>query len=200
MVKLCPVLLVISLVTGLSHAEETWTERVVSDNKRTVISLQFYFHDILGGSSPTAVRVAQSPNTNNSPTSFGAITILDDPLTEGPDPNSKLIGRAQGLYGNTGKDRLSLTMAVSFVFTDGIYNGSSFNVLGRNPVTKAVREVSINGGTGLFRSACGHAVLRTYSINPTIATVGYNVTIWVDGTTLSSRNGGESTGSIPKRS
>ncbi|KAI8026367.1 Dirigent protein 2 [Camellia lanceoleosa] len=39
-------------------------------------------------------RVAQAVTTNNSLTLFDLVAMADDPLTEGPDPSSKLVGRA----------------------------------------------------------------------------------------------------------
>ncbi|KAJ8765076.1 hypothetical protein K2173_010555 [Erythroxylum novogranatense] len=175
MVKLCLVLLIISLV-----ATATWANRVASPKHKTnLIHLQFYFHDRVTGNDITAVRVVSSP-LKNSATFFGNITISDDPLTEGPDPNSKLVGRAQGLYASVGRDTLCLFNAYSFYMTNGIYNGSSFNVFGRNPTPNKVREVSIVGGTGAFRGARGFAILNTYYVSATIAVVGYNVTISLD--------------------
>ncbi|KAL6211932.1 hypothetical protein ACLB2K_017155 [Fragaria x ananassa] len=59
--------------------------------------------------------------------------MADDPLTETPDPDSKLVGRAQGLYRSSGQHELGLIMAMSFAFTDGTYNGSSISIFGKNP-------------------------------------------------------------------
>ncbi|XVE96160.1 hypothetical protein REPUB_Repub02eG0197600 [Reevesia pubescens] len=67
--------------------------------KRLKLShLHFYFHDIFSGKNATAVRVAEASSTNRSSFSFGATVIIDDPLTIKPDVNSKIVGRAQGMY------------------------------------------------------------------------------------------------------
>ncbi|KAL4280368.1 hypothetical protein GQ457_03G002050 [Hibiscus cannabinus] len=146
--------------------------------QETVTNLQFYFHDTISGKNPTAIKVAEAAHTDNSPTLFGALLMADDPLTETPDPNSKLLGRAQGVYGSAGKDELALVMAMSFCFTDGIYNGSSISVLGKNSAMSPVREMPIVGGTGLFRLARGFALAKTHWFNELgDAIVGYNVTI-----------------------
>lgn len=66
--------------------------------KQKVTRLRFYVHDTLSGKNPSAVQVAQASTTKKSPTFFGAVFIFDDPLTEGPEPTFRPVGRAQGLY------------------------------------------------------------------------------------------------------
>ncbi|OVA19655.1 Plant disease resistance response protein [Macleaya cordata] len=148
--------------------------------KEKVTRLHFYFHDILSGKNPTALRVAQAPTTNQSSTMFGALLMVDDPLTQGPKPNSKLVGRAQGLYGFAGQNTTAIIVAISYVFTDKKFiNGSSLSILSHNPVTNPVRELTIVGGTGWFRFARGVAQAKTYFLNTTTgdAIVEYNVTV-----------------------
>ncbi|KAK4437666.1 Dirigent protein 23 [Sesamum alatum] len=158
--------------------EVTWAKRVETGTQ-LITTLQFYFHDNPRGQNPTTTNIAQGPQTNNSSTLFGLLTMLDDPLTVGPDPSSKVVGRARGLYGSAGQMELRLIMVVSYGFTDGIYNGSSFSLLSINPALQPVREMAIVGGTGLFRLASGYAVVRTYWLDATTGNVitGYNVTI-----------------------
>ena len=165
--------LVISLVGKFS-----WVQAAEA-GKEKVSNLQFYFHDIVSGKNPSAVRVAQAADTEKSPTLFGALVMADDPLTETPDPKSKLVGRAQGLYGSAGKEEVGLIMAMSFGFTEGEYNGSSISILGRNAALSPVREMAVVGGTGLFRLARGYAIARTHWFDPATgdAIVAYNVTV-----------------------
>ncbi|XP_038902199.1 dirigent protein 23 [Benincasa hispida] len=146
--------------------------------KQTVSNIQFYFHDTVSGKTPSAVKVAEAPTTGNSPTLFGAVFIADDPLTESPDPKSKEVGRAQGLYGSAGQQELGLMMALTYEFTAGEFNGSSIVVVGKNSVMHTVRELPVVGGTGVFRMARGYALARTYWVNTVgDAIVGYNVTV-----------------------
>ncbi|WCJ42168.1 Disease resistance-responsive (dirigent-like protein) family protein [Euphorbia peplus] len=151
---------------------------IKADEPKTTI-LQFYFHDTVSGKNPSAIKVAESAQTTKSPTLFGSIMMADDPLTEGPDPNSKLVGRAQGLYGSAGQSEMCLIMAMNFAFTDGAYNGSSISLLGKNSALSPVREMPIVGGTGVFRLARGYAVAKTHWMDITTgdAIVGYNVTL-----------------------
>ncbi|KAI3696874.1 hypothetical protein L6452_29466 [Arctium lappa] len=65
--------------------------------KEKLTHLHFYFHDIVTSRHPTAVRVAAVATTNATINQFGLVT-MDDPLTEGPKPGSKVVGRAQGIY------------------------------------------------------------------------------------------------------
>ncbi|XP_057966595.1 dirigent protein 23-like [Malania oleifera] len=142
-------------------------------------NLHFYFHDILSGKNPTAVTVVQPPSTDKSVTSFGLINIFDDPLTVGPEPSSKLVGRAQGFYGSAGIDQLGLLMTMNLFFTDGKYNGSTLAVVGRNAAMTPLREMPIVGGTGVFRFARGFATAKTHYLNLTTgdAIVEYNVMV-----------------------
>ncbi|GMY05496.1 dirigent protein 23-like [Fagus crenata] len=182
MAKLGVVLMLFSLLTAIpwaqSFTEENWATRL-EVQKETVTNLQFYFHDTLSGKNPSAVRVAEATETEKSPTLFGAIMMADDPLTETPDPNSKLLGRAQGLYGSAAQQEMGLIMAMNFGFIDGIYNGSSFSLLGKNSAMHPVREMAIVGGTGLFRLARGYAIAQTHWMDLITgdAIVGYNVTV-----------------------
>ncbi|KAL4187913.1 hypothetical protein AMTRI_Chr09g41480 [Amborella trichopoda] len=104
-----------------------------------------------------AVTVAKANTINASPTLFGKIAVIDDPLIEGPELTSKVIGKAQGI----------LFEALNFVFTSGTFKGSTLTELGRNPVQHTVRELSIIGGSGAFRLACGYVLKQTYSVDLT---------------------------------
>ncbi|XP_066357285.1 dirigent protein 22-like [Miscanthus floridulus] len=143
--------------------------------------IKVYWHDVVSGPNPTAVQVARAAVTNTSKTGFGAVVVIDDPLTEGPDlRSSKPLGRAQGTYISAGKDEVSLFMNMNFVFQAGSkYNGSTVAIMGRNAVFNAVREMAVVGGTGVFRMARGYAQARTHTLdlNTGDATVEYNLYI-----------------------
>ncbi|KAL1192232.1 Dirigent protein 2 [Cardamine amara subsp. amara] len=139
--------------------------------------LHFYFHDVITGDKPTAIKVA--PGTNSSDVKFGVIMIADDPLTEGPDPNSKEVGRAQGMYASTAMNTISFTMVFNLVFTEGEFKGSTLSLYGRNAIIELkVRETSIIGGTGAFRFARGYAQAKTNKLDGLNAVVEYNVFVW----------------------
>ncbi|XP_028789910.1 dirigent protein 23-like [Neltuma alba] len=136
--------------------------------------LHFFFHDTLDGKNPSAVRII-NPEKGN----FGTTFMTDDPLTEGPEPSSKLVGRAQGMYAWASQHDVVLLMVMNYAFIEGIYRGSSLSVLGRNPPLKDVREMPIVGGSGVFRFARGFALAHTRWFDPKSgnAIVEYNVTV-----------------------
>ncbi|TKY62511.1 Dirigent protein 21 [Spatholobus suberectus] len=148
--------------------------------KEKLSHLHFYFHDIVSGPKPTAVRVAEAHVTNTSSTLFGLIVMADDPLTAGPEPGSRLVGKAQGIYGSAAQDETGLLMVMNFAFTEGKYNGSTLSLLGRNTVFSAVREMPIVGGSGAFRFARGYAQAKTHTfdIKTGDAVVEYNVYVF----------------------
>ncbi|VVA23270.1 PREDICTED: dirigent [Prunus dulcis] len=143
--------------------------------KEKLSHFRFYWHDIYSGKNPSAVGVVRAPT--NSSTLFGSVSMIDDPLTQGPELSSKLWGRAQGFYASASQQEVGLLMAMNFHFIEGKYNGSTVSVLGRNQVFNKVREMPIIGGSGLFRFARGYVEARTHSFTPSTgdAIVEYNV-------------------------
>ncbi|ONK77466.1 uncharacterized protein A4U43_C02F6810 [Asparagus officinalis] len=144
--------------------------------RQKLTSLHFYFHDIVSGRNATAVPVTKPPNPSSF---FGVIMMMDDPLTEGPDPNSKPVGRAQGMYASAALEELGFMQAMNLYFTAGKYNGSVLTVLGRNAPMHPIREMPVIGGSGLFRFATGYALARTHWVDLKTgdAIVEYNVTV-----------------------
>lgn len=161
------------------EAVEHWFQKHLPHAKEKLTKLHFYFHDTLSGNNPTAVQVAQANITSKSPTLFGVVNVMDDLLTVGPEPSSKIVGFAQGLYASASQKDVGLLMTLNFVFTDGAYNGSTLSVLGRNPVFHKYRELPILGGSGVFRLARGIATAKTYTFNATTgdAIVEYHVIV-----------------------
>lgn len=158
--------LTFSLATAKSHS----FSRILSPasfglKKEKLSHLHFYFHDIVSGQNPSAVKIVVPPN-NASSTGFGMVAMIDDPLTVKPDLSSKLVGRAQGIYASAAQGEDGLLMVVNFAFTEGKYNGSCLSVLGRNVVLLTVREMPIIGGSGIFRFARGYVQARTHTYNP----------------------------------
>lgn len=144
--------------------------------KEKTSHFRVYWHDIISGPSPTSVPIVK-PFYNNSLTFFGAIQMIDNPLTEGPDVKSRLIGRAQGFYGSAGQEDVSLLMSTNFAFCEGKNNGSTITVMGRNEVFTEVREMPVIGGSGLFRFGRGYvqASTHTFDLKTGDAVIMYNV-------------------------
>lgn len=151
----------------LPHAKEKQTQ------------LHFYFHDLVGGKNPTVVAVAQANSTFRSPTLFGLVVVVDDPLTVGPDPSSKIVGRAQGIMNYASMEEMGLLMTINFVFTGGKYNGSTLSVVGYNPIQHKYREMAVVGGSGVFRLARGVATAETAAFDAKSgnAVVEYNIIV-----------------------
>ncbi|KAJ4705527.1 Dirigent protein [Melia azedarach] len=180
--KFFTIFLIILSSSTLSSAKSQHFSRTISSKslklkKEKLSHLHFYFHDIVSGKNPTAVRVAQANMTNTSPTLFGVVVMIDDPLTVAPEPSSKLVGRAQGIYASASQNETGLLMVMNFVFMEGKYNGSTLSVLGRNTVFSTVREMPIIAGSGIFRFARGYAQAKTHTFDLRTgdAIVEYNV-------------------------
>ncbi|KAF2314511.1 hypothetical protein GH714_027163 [Hevea brasiliensis] len=76
----------------------TKTQNLYRLKKEKLTHFRFYWHDIYSGPNPTVVPIVNS-TIKNSVSGFGFISMMDDPLTLEPQQSSKLVGRAQGLYG-----------------------------------------------------------------------------------------------------
>ncbi|XP_020583783.1 dirigent protein 22-like [Phalaenopsis equestris] len=169
--------LLLSFLLFLLISIATSSPPLLSNLKEKQTHLHFFFHDIVSGRNATAVPVTKPAAGAHPQSFFGMIAVMDDPLTDGPDRNSTLLGRAQGLYAATDQEEASLLMTMNLAFTAGKYNGSVLSVLGRNQPLHPVREMPIVGGSGLFRFARGYALARTHWFDLTTgdATVEYNV-------------------------
>ncbi|KAB2608057.1 dirigent protein 22-like [Pyrus ussuriensis x Pyrus communis] len=139
---------------------------VTSETHQKLSHLHFYFHDIVSGRTPTAVKVAEAPTTKTSMTGFGTVVMMDDPLTIGSESSSKLVGKAQDIYVVASQSEVGFLMALNFVFVEGKYN--------------AIREMPIVGGSGLFQFARGyaHASTHQFDIKTGDAVVEYNVYVF----------------------
>lgn len=146
----------------LTESVEEWYKNFGSARQK-VTKLHFYFQDVNGGSDPTVLKVVEP--TANSATSFGQVSMVDDLVTEGPEPDSKKVGRAQGTIGFADLNDTALQMVLNIEFTEGEYAGSTISILGRNQIFQEYRELPIVGGTGVFRLARGSVVTNTYSFD-----------------------------------
>lgn len=143
--------------------------------EETLTHMKFFWHDIVGGPNPTSITVVES--ASKEPYTFGYVNMIDNPLTVGPELDSKVVGRAEGFYALASQDDYALLMIQNLVLMDGKFNGSTITLVGRNPVSEKVKEIPVMGGTGFFRLARGYALAKTYYADPDTgdATVEYNV-------------------------
>lgn len=175
--------LVAVLLAAISALRFTATATAAAARHEKTTHLHFFLHDTLSGKDPSAVLIGRAAGRDprpDDPVPFSSLYATDDLLTEGPSPQSKVVGNAQGLWVSSGRGKLSLVLGMDFELTDGPFNGSAFVVYSRNTVTRPVgRELAIVGGRGAFRLARGYALLRTHFLdnNNGDAIIEYNVTL-----------------------
>ncbi|KAK9051930.1 hypothetical protein SSX86_028558 [Deinandra increscens subsp. villosa] len=176
---LCLTVIAIPWVRSISEGPKQVEEwfRNFSLKKQKVTKLHFYFHDTTTGPSQTAFQIAESNVSSTTITQFGRTFMFDNPLTVGPDARSTRIGKGQGFFGAASFEEPRFLMNLNFVFTQGRYNGSTLQFLGTNPILHRVREMSIVGGTGVFRLASGVATAQTYFLNATSSIIEYNIVV-----------------------
>ncbi|KAM7258440.1 hypothetical protein ACFE04_014181 [Oxalis oulophora] len=90
---------------------------------------------------------------------FGTITVIDDILTSSPLLGSQNLGKAQGVYIASSADGSTQMMAFSAMFEGGEF-GDSLNFYGIYRIGSTVSQLSVIGGTGKFKNACGTAEIR----------------------------------------
>ncbi|KAJ3675519.1 hypothetical protein LUZ60_004561 [Juncus effusus] len=133
--------------------------------KKDPLHLHFYMQELVAGPNPTSIVVAKGPTPlPGTPYRFGDIAVVDDALTQEPEPNSTVTGRAQGFF-TVMKSDPSVDWVFNLVLSCGEYNGSSLAIVGRDLLVAPVRELAIVGGSGAFRMARGYVLLKTYSVN-----------------------------------
>lgn len=91
---------------------------------------------------------------------FGTITVIDDIITSAPELGSQALGKAQGVYVASSADGSTQMMAFTAMIEGGEY-GDSLNFFGVYRIGSAMSRLSITGGTGKFKHACGFAEVRS---------------------------------------
>ncbi|WVZ95970.1 hypothetical protein U9M48_041667 [Paspalum notatum var. saurae] len=123
--------------------------------------ISFYFHEVPSSAPNATIATVASLNVTGS--TFGDLQVFDNPLREGADPSSTLIGRARGLVVAASLDNSGMVSMVEFVFSNfGNYSGSTLASLGHLTIPD-VTERSIVGGTGVLRFASGYYTTQVIS-------------------------------------
>ena len=91
---------------------------------------------------------------------FGTITVIDDILTSSPEFGTQPLGQAQGVYVASSADGSTQMMAFTAMMEGGEY-GDSLNFFGVYKIGSTMSRLSVTGGTGNFKNACGFAEVRS---------------------------------------
>ncbi|CAN6296559.1 unnamed protein product [Urochloa humidicola] len=112
-----------------------------------------------GGGAAAAAPAQVQLGPDGLSLGFGTIIVIDDVLTSGPDLGAQPLGRAQGVYVASSADGSSQMMAFTAMMEGGEY-GDTINFFGVYKVGTPLCRLSITGGTGKFKGACGFAEVR----------------------------------------
>lgn len=146
-------------------------------------SLEFYMHNPgLFTSFPSSAGIIQQVGMKRSRKALkSSIITFDNKLTKGSDEWSVEMGRAQGIrvVDEVGKGGPGL--AVSWHFTASFQQGSShgdgfngtlsFQGTTHNFPSPAFSEITVTGGTGVFRFARGYAIFNNFYKEEEISTL-----------------------------
>lgn len=105
---------VVLLVVAISMVMFTIPAGQADDGlKQTIMSV--YFHDHSSSSPNSTVRaVVGFPGKLWNLTQFGTLFVVDDPVTEGPDPKSAPVGRGQGIFVTTSLDGVNTRVSLQW--------------------------------------------------------------------------------------
>ncbi|KAK7257553.1 hypothetical protein RIF29_31603 [Crotalaria pallida] len=156
-------LLTIAIMISQSNGDQ------VAKPNQSQTTLVFYLQAVASGPDATSVAVIGVNGKVWSSTTFGTIFVVDDPVHVGSSITSQQVGRAQGLITAAALDGSNVHVALSVVFNNGQYGGSTIELQGISRQREKYREVSIVSGTGKFRYARGFASFETVSSNPATA-------------------------------
>lgn len=113
-----------------------------------------------GNSDNNGNNVQTQLGPDNLGLGFGTITVIDDILTTAPELGSQAVGKAQGVYIASSADGSTQMMAFTAMLEGGEY-GDSLNFFGVFRIGSTMSRLSVTGGTGKFKHACGFAEVRS---------------------------------------
>lgn len=93
----------------------TWAPTGTSakkDPKHKTHNVTFYAHEAIETGADATARIVAGPGANTSFLQFGALVVVNDPLTVSADPASAQIGKLQGLYVCDGSKKYRLQVTV----------------------------------------------------------------------------------------
>ncbi|KAK9924522.1 hypothetical protein M0R45_032887 [Rubus argutus] len=158
------------LLLVLSISPTFLAQAAATDLKETQLVL--YFQDFTEGPNTSSITVAGIAGKLWTFSQFGTVYVVDDTMTEGANPKSPIVGRAQGITVTSAQDGRNALVLVSLVFTNMKYNGSTLEIQGISKQFEPIREVAVVSGTGKFRFARGYATFETYFAD---SSTGYSV-------------------------
>jgi len=84
------------------------------DPRHKTHNVTFYAHEAIETGADATARIVAGPGGNTSALQFGALVVVDDPISYSPEPGSFVIGKMQGLYVLDGgqKYRAQLTIII----------------------------------------------------------------------------------------
>lgn len=150
------------------------TVMIQPSSHHSPVHLRFYFHEKYRGENATSNVVATLNRPNST---FGNIVVFDNPLRAGPESNSKLIGRAQGTAFRSAFAEESAMAAITLLFNEGEFNGSSISVVGLVDGSGSA-DRTVVGGSGQFRMAKGYVLTKIVNSTAVSLVAQYDAYIW----------------------
>ncbi|GLJ32177.1 hypothetical protein SUGI_0647790 [Cryptomeria japonica] len=136
-------------------------------------NMVFYVQEIVSGANATVLSAGGVNGSSSNVEAFGTVFVIDNAITQGSHPNSKLLGRLQGVEANTDLSGKNYHMVSSLIFE----NGSSLEIQGTIRTQAAKRELSVVGGTGQFRFAHGFVIVEVVAFDGVNLTFKLSVTV-----------------------
>jgi len=99
------VLVFVVLMSGASARQDP-------NYKHKTHNVTFYAHEAIETGVDATARIVAGPGGNLSALQFGAVVVVDDPITATADPKSAPLGKMQGLYVLDGGQKFRVQVSV----------------------------------------------------------------------------------------
>ncbi|XP_051133520.1 dirigent protein 1-like [Andrographis paniculata] len=169
------ILVLISLLNILQNSQSQTTNQLTL-RSASIIRFTYYTHPVWKNSNQSIFSLARTSISDQVPSRFGILYACDILVKDGPEIESKELGRLQGAATTEDLKETATGEIFNLIFTHGEYKGSTVSFMGRNPILNRVRGTSIVGGSGAFRRAWGYVIITTYSVDQ----YGYNDVVKCD--------------------
>jgi len=154
------------------------------DPRHKTHNVTFYAHEAIETGVDATARIVAGPGGNLSALQFGAVVVVDDPITATADPKSAPLGKMQGLYVLDGGQKFRVQVSV-IIDQPGDLVETTYEIAGQRASFNVSndrlnnRQLAVLAGTGVFLGQKGYALASTVS-QKLVGTTGaqYNVQKW----------------------
>ncbi|KAK9689063.1 hypothetical protein RND81_09G032700 [Saponaria officinalis] len=156
-------IVLITLFSTLALSHDLKHHHIATKNHLKSLKFTLYLHETINKTAYFVVKgVAGPTGITKTSNSFGSLVVYQDPLTETPDPTSKVLGHVEGLATTSSFTGERTTCVSRMTLNIKGYKGELLNV--ETGYYNQVSELPFVGGTGDFRFAQGYIISTLFDL------------------------------------